>query len=102
MGVDDLGTFDIPRDLEVDTECRQCRVGTSQFCGNEIGGDARFVAGLSECPHPHIRLVFPRGAPYFGGVPPRPAVDLRRIFTADEVDSHGLDASTAPPPVLLW
>ena len=87
VAVHDVGAGDVLGHLQVDTEGRQGRIGGGELRGHQVRVHMRFIARLAERPHHDIRRWTQR-VDQLGHVDTGSAVDLRRIFAAQNVDSH--------------
>ena len=87
VGVHDVGTLHVLRHLEVDPEGREGRVRGGQLRGDQIGVGVRFVTGQPEAAHDHVDVA-PERRDQLGDMHPGTPVDLGRILTAQNIDSH--------------
>ena len=87
--------------LQVDPDRCDRRVRAGQFRGNEVILHTGLVPGLAEAAHHDLQLGT-EGAHELRNVHSGSAVDLRRVFTCQNIDSHITNASTRLSLPLLW
>jgi hypothetical protein len=86
--MDDVCAIDVARHLQIDTKSCKGGIRFGELRRNEVRRYVVLVTRLAKRAHPNVGVVAAERTNQLGDVYTGSPIDLRRVFTAEKVDSH--------------